>query len=79
MQYAHFLVLLGCLLCVYNFGSYDLTDILEEEVELGREESQDYSHKKTEKRETTFLRDNILRRRSTQYDVSILLSNFVYC
>lgn len=79
MQYAYFLVLLGCLLCVYNFGSYDFTDILEEEVEPGREESQDYSHKKTEKRETTFLRENILRRRSTQYDVSILLSNFVYC
>ena len=77
MQYAYFLVLLGCLLCVYNFGSYDFTDILEEEVEPGREESQDYSHKKTEKRETTFLRENILR--STQYDVSILLSNFVYC
>ena len=77
MQYAYFLVLLGCLLCVYNFGSYDFPDILEEEVEPGREESQDYSHKKTEKRETTFLRENILR--STQYDVSILLSNFVYC
>ena len=78
MQYAYFLVLLGCLLCVYNFGSYDLTDILEEEVEPGREESQDYSHKKTEKRETTFRCENILKR-STQYDVSILLSNFVYC
>jgi hypothetical protein len=78
MQYAYFLVLLGCLLCVYNFGSYDLTDILEEEVEPGREESQDYSHKKTEKRETTFRGENILKR-STQYDVSILLSNFVYC
>lgn len=78
MQHAYFLVLLGCLLCVYNFGSYDLTDILEEEVEPGREESQDYSHKKTEKRETTFRGENILKR-STQYDVSILLSNFVYC
>ena len=78
MRHAYFLVLLGCLLCVYNFGSYDFPDILEEEAEPGREESQDYSHKKTEKRETTFLRDNILKR-STQYDVSILLSNFVYC
>ena len=79
MQYAYFLVLLGCFYCVYNFGSSDFTDILEEEVEPGREESQDYSHKETEKRETKILRDNILRRRSTQYDVSILLSNFVYC
>ena len=78
MQYAYFLVLLGCLLCVYNFGSYDFPDILEEEAEPGREESQDYSHKKTEKRETTFRGENILKR-STQYDVSILLSNFVYC
>ena len=78
MQHAYFLVLLGCLLCVYNFGSYDFPDVLEEEAEPGREESQDYSHKKTEKRETTFRGENILKR-STQYDVSILLSNFVYC
>jgi len=78
MQYAYFLVLLGCLLCVYNFGSYDFTDILEEEVEPGREESQDYSREKTTKTETTFLRDHVLKR-SPQYDVSILLSNFVYC
>gem|GEM_PF-6118381 len=72
------MVLLGCLLCVYNFGSYDFTDILEEEVEPGREESQDYSREKTTKTETTFLRDHVLKR-SPQYDVSILLSNFVYC
>ena len=79
MRYAYFLALLGCLLLVYNFGSSDFTDILEEEVQSRREESQDYSHKETEKRKTKILRDNILRRRSTQYDVSILLSNFVYC
>ena len=78
MRHAYFLVLLGCLLCVYNVGYYDFPDVLEEEAEPGREESQDYSHKKTEKRETTLLRGNILKR-STQYDVSILLSNFVYC
>ena len=78
MRHAYFLVLLGCLLCVYNVGYYDFPDVLEEEAEPGREESQDYPRKKTEKRETTFRGENILKR-STQYDVSILLSNFVYC